>query len=148
MSEAVHLFIVTDDAHKASYDVIGVHPLELPSFVRIVTKAEEISRLPMGVRCLGCWFSWGAREHDDAQLAWQERRDQGGLEGVTVVFLEKLDDWKAKRAAAEAKILAEALAERQDAPVMSFSEFANAQAAANVEPSSEVPVIPKKTRWS
>lgn len=147
MSEAIHLFVATDDAFRAAYDVVGVHLVEVPPFVHIVTKADDIRKLPMGVRCLGCWFAWGAREHDDVQLAWQERRDQGGIEGVTVTFLEKLDEWRAKRAAAEARILAEVLGDR-DAPVMSFSEFSNAQAAAHAEPSAAVVVLPRKTRWS
>ncbi|APO74247.1 hypothetical protein AM571_CH01412 [Rhizobium etli 8C-3] len=144
MSEPVHLFIVTDDAYQASYDVIGVHLVELPSFVRIVTKADDIRRLPTGVRCFGCWFAWGAREHDEAQLAWQERKDRGGLEGVTVTFLEKLDDWRAKRRVAEENILAE----QNDAAVMSFEEFSNAHAAAHAVPSEKVTLMPKQQRWS
>lgn len=148
MSEAIHLFIITDNAERACFDVVGVNLHDLPSFVRIVTEAEEIRRLPEGVRCLGWWFAWGAREHDEAQLAWEDRRSEGGLEGVSQAFFQKLDDWKARRAAAEAKILEEALAERRDAPVMTFEEFANAQAASRAVESETVSVIPKKTRWS
>lgn len=148
MSEAIRLFVVTDDAARASLDVVGVHLSDLPPFVRIVTTAADIRKLPVGVRCLGCWFAWGAHEHDGAQLAWQDRRMEGGLEGVSVAFLEKLDEWKAKRAEEERRIIAEALADAQDAPVISYSEFANAQAVARAEPSADITVLPKKTRWS
>ncbi|QFY59928.1 hypothetical protein FZ934_05455 [Rhizobium grahamii] len=65
---------------------------------------------------------------------------EGGLEGVPVGFLAKLYDWKAKRAEEERRIIAEALADAQDAPVINYSEFTNAQAAARADRSSS----PKK----
>lgn len=148
MSEAIRLFIATDDAARACLDVVGVHLTDLPPFVCIVTEAAEIRKLSDGARCIGCWFAWGARINDAAQLAWQDRRDAGGLEGVTVAFLEKLDDWRAKRAAAERKLLAEILAEAEDAPVTQWTDLANDQAAARAEPSASVAVLNKQQRWS
>lgn len=154
MSEAIRLFIATDDAARACLDVVGVHITDLPPFVCIVTEASEIRRLPDGARCIGCWFAWGARIHDAAQLAWQDRRAVGGLEGLTVAFLEKLDEWRDKRAAAERKLLAEILAEAGDAPVTQWIDFANAQAASSLhndrraEPSASVAVLNRQSRWS
>lgn len=148
MSEAVRLFIATDDAARACLDVVGVHLTDLPPFVRIVTRAVDIRSLPEGARCIGCWFAWGARIHDDAQLAWQDRRAAGGLEGLTVAFLEKLDEWRAKRSETERKLLADILAETADAPVTQYSDFVNAQAAARAEPSASVAVLNRQQRWS
>jgi hypothetical protein len=147
VSEPVLLFIVTDDPDVASLAVIGLHRSELPAFVRIVTDADEIRRVPDGVRCVGYWSEWGSRKHDAAQLAWSDRKDAGGLEGLTVAFMTRLDEWLAKRAAAEAKLIAEALADAGDAPVTSFSEFANAQAAARAVETEKVSVLPKQSRW-
>lgn len=148
MSEPIHLFVVTDDAERASLDVVGVHLQDVPPFIRIVTEAAEILKLPVGVRCFGCWFAWGARQHDVAQLAWQDRRFRGGLEGLTVKFLERMDEWRAKRAEAERKLLAEILSDADDAPITEYSDFINAQAAARAEPSASVAVLNRQSRWS
>ncbi|MFK0330683.1 hypothetical protein ACIQUB_06125 [Rhizobium sp. NPDC090275] len=148
MSEPVHLFVVTDDAERASLDVVGVHLQDVPPFIRIVTEADEIRKLPVGVRCFGCWFAWGAHRHDAAQLAWQDRRFRGGIEGMTVKFLERLDEWRAKRAEAERRLVAEILAEASDAPVTQYADFINAQAAARAEPSATVAVLQRQSRWS
>ncbi|KQV27581.1 hypothetical protein ASC97_04165 [Rhizobium sp. Root1203] len=148
MSEPIRLFIVTDDPDKACLAVIGFHRSELPPFIRIVMDADEIRSLPEGARCIGQWFQWGARRHDGAQLAWMERKDRGGLEGMTEAFYQRLEEWASKRRETEARILAEAVSELSDGRVIPYSEFSNAHAAAHAVASEKVAVMPNQSRWS
>ncbi|MFC5760547.1 hypothetical protein [Rhizobium sp. GCM10022189] len=147
MSEPIRLFIVTDDAAQACLAVMHCHLSDCPSFVRVLTSAADIRAVPDGARCIGQWFAWSDRSPTDAQMAWEWRRDIGGIEGVSLAFFDRVDEWNAKRRAAEEKILAEALGEAADGPVIPYSEFANAQAAARAVESETVAVLPKQSRW-
>ncbi len=145
--EPVRLFIVTDDAAQACLAVMHCHLSDCPSFVRLLTDGAEIRAIPEGARCIGHWFAWSDRNPSAAQMAWEWRKDIGGIEGVSLAFFERIDEWNAKRRAAEARILAEALGEAADGPVIPYSEFANAQAAARAVESETVKPFPKQQRW-
>lgn len=147
MTEPVRLFIVTDDARHACLAVMHCHLSDCPSFVRVLTVATDIRAIPEGARCIRQWFAWSDRNPTDAQMAWEWRRDIGGIEGVSLAFFERIDEWNAKRRAAEVKILAEALGEAADGSVIPYSEFANAQAAARAVEGEKVAVFPKQSRW-
>lgn len=113
MSEGVLLYIVTDDPAKASFDVLGCFLSEVPSFIRIVTYAADVSGIPPGSRCLGYWCAWNNRRLSDAQLAWEQHRTFGNrrIEGVTEAFFSRIDEWNAKRRQAESDRLASIVAE-------------------------------------
>ena len=126
MSEPVRLYIVTDDRIQAALAELGCWPSEVPSFFQILTKAEDIAAIPNGARCIGRWFRWSEKHPTPAQYAWIDRREAGGIEGVSETFYARIDEWNDKRRATEAEILAQALAERGQAaetsipaPVMS-----------------------------
>ncbi|MDX0213105.1 hypothetical protein GOC35_15795 [Sinorhizobium meliloti] len=113
MSEHVRLYIVTDDPAKASLDVLGCFLSEVPSFIRIVTDAAEVSGIPSGSRCLGYWCAWNSRRLSDAQLAWEELRsfENRRLQGVSEAFFSRIDEWNTKRRQAESDRLASIVAE-------------------------------------
>ncbi|RFB95203.1 hypothetical protein B5K11_09630 [Rhizobium leguminosarum bv. trifolii] len=150
MTEPVRLFIATDNAERACMAVLSCALSDCPPFVRIVTDAAAIAAIPEGARCIGQWFAWSDRKPDEAQMAWDDRKARGGIEGVSEAFFQRIDEWNAKRREAEARILAEAVAELSDAPVTSFSDLVNAQAAAHAVESDKVAVLPKQSgvsRW-
>ena len=130
MSDGIRLYIVTDDPAEAAISEIGCLLSEVPSFICIVTTPAMIRAIPNGSRCIGRWFRWSDKRPTPEQLAWLDRREAGGIEGVSAAFYARIDEWNDKRRAAEAEILAEALAER--------AEF---QPATDMPPSSAV-VIP------
>lgn len=113
MSEDVRLYIVSDDPAKASLDVLGCFLSEVPSFIRIITDATEVSDIPPGSRCLGYWCAWNNRRLSDAQLAWEELRSFGNrrIEGLNEAFFARIDEWNAKRRQAESDRLASIVAE-------------------------------------
>ncbi|RVI12574.1 hypothetical protein CN206_11025 [Sinorhizobium meliloti] len=106
---------MTDDPAKASLDVLGCFLSEVPSFIRIVTDAAQVSGIPPGSRCLGYWCAWNGRRLSDAQLAWEELRSFGDprIEGVSEYFFSRIDEWNAKRRQAECDRLASIVAEYQ-----------------------------------
>ncbi|MEI2299317.1 hypothetical protein [Ensifer sp. MJa1] len=109
----IRLYIVTDDPARAALAVVACFVTEVPDFIRIVTDANEIRAIPDGARCIGHWFEWRDQRPSEAQLAWQElralRADQ--VEGVSKAFFERIDEWNAKRRAAERKRLAAIVSE-------------------------------------
>lgn len=147
MSEPVRLFIVTDNPERASLDVLGCMLADCPPFARILTAAGDIAAIPEGARCIGQWFAWSDRRPDEAQMAWEDRKARGGIEGVSEAFFQRIDEWNAKRREAEARILAEAVADLSDGPLIPFSDLANAQAAAKATESGKVAVFSKQSRW-
>jgi len=112
MSDGIRLYIVTDDPSEAALSEIGCLLFEVPPFIRILTTQAEIAAMPNGSRCIGRWFRWSDKRPTPAQYAWIDRREAGGIEGVSGAFYSRIDEWNDKRRAAEAEILAEALAER------------------------------------
>ncbi|MBB2841440.1 UNVERIFIED_ORG: hypothetical protein GGE64_005223 [Rhizobium etli] len=146
--EPVRLFIVTDNPERACLSVLGCALGDCPPFARILTEAGEIAAIPEGARCIGQWFAWSDKRPDEAQLAWEDRKAAGGIEGVSEAFFQRIDEWNAKRRAAEAKILAEAVADLSDAPVRSFADLVNSNAAAKATASEKVAVFPSQSRVS
>ena len=104
----IRLYIVTDDAKRASLAVVGCFLTEVPEFVRVVVDAKHIRAIPDGARCIGQWFEWRERRPTDAQLAWTELRAlrDGKIEGVSQAFFDRIDEWNAKRRIAERERLA------------------------------------------
>lgn len=145
--EPVRLFIVTDHPERACLSVLGCMLADCPPFARILTEAAAIAAIPEGARCIGQWFAWSDRRPDEAQMAWEDRKARGGIEGVSEAFFQRIDEWNAKRREAEARILAEAVADLSDAPLIPFSDLANAQAAAKATESDKVAVFSKQSRW-
>ncbi|MDO3434355.1 hypothetical protein QWJ46_16870 [Rhizobium sp. CBN3] len=147
MTEPVRLFIVTDDPARACLAVMSCSLADCPPFVRILTEADDIRAIPEKARCIGQWFAWSDRRPDEAQMAWEFRRGAGDIEGISLAFFARIDEWNEKRRAAESKILAEAVAELSDGPLIPFSEIANAQAAAHAVKGDKVAIFPKQSRW-
>ncbi|MBY5763610.1 hypothetical protein HFO06_10975 [Rhizobium leguminosarum] len=148
MTEPVRLFIVTDNPERACLSVLRCMPSDCPPFVRILTEADAIRAIPEKARCIGQWFAWSDRRPDEAQMAWEWRKGAGDIEGVSEAFFQRIDEWNAKRHEAEARILADAVAELTEGRVTSFSEFANAHAAATAVASENVAVFPSQPRVS
>ncbi len=133
MADDIRLFIITDHPRRAALAVLCVSSLsDVPSFVRIVTEPAAIARLPDGARCIGRWYS--ARP-GLAELAWIDRRALGGVEGISIAFQDRLNQWIDNRRAAEAAFVREVLGLVDESPAIP---------PAHVIPRAEQP----RQRWS
>ncbi len=136
MSEAIRLYIVTDDVAQAVRAEIGCGPSEVPSFIRVLTEAVDIAAIPDGARCIGRWFRWSDKRPTPAQYAWIDRRNRGGIEGVSQAFYARIDEWNEKRRAAEVEVLAAAIAERLPA------------GEAQIPPPASMPIPKPQSRYT
>jgi hypothetical protein len=94
-TDAIRLTIVTTRAAEACLAVLGVS--DPPSWCRVVTRPEDVERLPGG-RCLAVWFE--PRAHRSVlEWLWLERRTKGGITGLAMEEIDGLKAWSERHAA-------------------------------------------------
>lgn len=87
------LTIVTNHPARAVLAVLGVKTA--PAWLAIVTKLEGVRALPSGAKVIGQWFE--PRKHRSAlEWAFQARRLQGDLIGLSLEDCDKLATWAAR----------------------------------------------------
>lgn len=90
---APRLTIVTNHPARAVLAVLGVETA--PAWLAIVTTLEGVRTLPAGAKVIGQWFE--PRKHRSAlEWAFQTRRIQGDLIGLSLEDCDKLAAWAAR----------------------------------------------------
>lgn len=93
---AARLTIVTNHPARAVLAVLGVE--ERPAWVAVVTTLEGVRALEPGSRVIGQWFE--PRKYRSAlEWAFQTRRLQGDLVGLSLEDCDKLAEWAARQGA-------------------------------------------------
>lgn len=113
MTSAIRLYVVTDNAHEAAMTLLGCRVASLPAWMKVVTDAFEVERLPSGIAALGLFFPHDMRKPSFVETVWQERKLRGGIDTDREKHLDKLNDWIRARDKAEAEMIAAALAAEQ-----------------------------------
>ncbi|TCT37272.1 hypothetical protein [Martelella mediterranea] len=101
----IRLHLLTDDPYKACLMVFRQGLYGLPAWAAIADSVAAIGVIPDGSRAVGYWFR-GTLDSFEMQEAFRFRRQHGELFGMTAEFAAQLDDWRARRDAAEAALLA------------------------------------------
>jgi len=96
----IRLTIVTNHPDRAVLAVLGVEAA--PSWLAVVTTLQGVRALEPGSRVIGQWFE--PRKHRSAlEWAFQTRRLQGDLIGLSLEDCDRLAEW-ARRHGAHATI--------------------------------------------
>lgn len=114
MSEAIRLYVVTDDPERAARSLLGCGLMGLPAWMKMVSDPFEVEKLPSGTSALGLWFPNGPGRISYLETVWIERRERGGIDYDFGKHQEKLNDWMQRRDEAERRLLADALAQEPD----------------------------------
>ncbi|WP_339760761.1 hypothetical protein [uncultured Hoeflea sp.] len=90
------LTIITNHPARAVLAVLGVETA--PAWLAIVTTLEGVRALPAGAKVIGQWFE--PRKHRSAlEWAFQTRRLQGDLIGLSLEDCDRLAAWAARHCA-------------------------------------------------
>lgn len=114
MSEAVRLYVVTDDPENAARWLMNCGLLGLPAWMRMVSAPYEVEKLPSGTSVMGLFFPKGTSRISYLETVWIERRERGGIDYDFGKHQEKLNDWMRRRDEAERRLLADALAQETE----------------------------------
>ncbi len=109
MSEAVHLYIITDNPTEAALTLLGCRVSSLPSWMKVVSDPFEVEALSSGSAAIGLFFPSDMRKPAFVETVWRERRVRGGIDCDREKHLDKLAAWMRRRDEAEARIIADAL---------------------------------------
>lgn len=113
MSDAIRLYIITNQPGEAARKLMGCGLEGLPRWIKVVSDPFEVEKLPSGISAMGLFFTHEMRSHSYLQTAWAERRERGGIDYDFGKHQEKLNEWMQRRDAAEQRLLAEAVAEER-----------------------------------
>ncbi|MBB4952746.1 hypothetical protein H4S14_000788 [Agrobacterium vitis] len=120
MSAAILLYVVTDDAKRSCRGLFGfplscaVH--EAP-WVSIIDDCLLLAAIPTGAAVISLWHGAGS----PIEAMWREERLSRAFNDDYAVHVARIKDWLARRAAREAQLIAEYVAEKRDvvcAPVV------------------------------
>lgn len=89
------LYIVTDNPARALMSALCCAETDRPDWCLVLTDADQIDRLPDGVRAIGLWYR--GRYRSEAERAWRDRRAFGGIVGLSIEDMDWIDDWIARR---------------------------------------------------
>lgn len=98
MTQPIRFTVITDDPFRAACVMFGGAD-DVPPFVRIISKPEDIIALPKGTLCFGRWFSAGS----PAERAFEAMHWRGMLAFADSAFFDRLYAWLARRDEARAR---------------------------------------------
>lgn len=110
MTDAVRLYVITDNPDRAARYLMGCSPSALPVWARMVSDVSQIEALPSGVAAIGVFFPAEMRKPSLPEVFWRERVMRGGIDNDRGKHIAKLDDWLDRRAAAESQLISEYIA--------------------------------------
>lgn len=113
MSDVIRLYIITDNPKEAALTVLGCAVSSLPNWIRVLSDPFDVEQLPSGSSALGLFFPNDMRKPTFVETVWRERRERGGIDYDREKHLEKLAEWMRRRDEAEARIIAQALAQEK-----------------------------------
>ncbi|MDD1499783.1 hypothetical protein PVA19_15280 [Agrobacterium sp. CNPSo 3708] len=114
MSEAIRLYVVTDNQEEACLALLGCGLSGLPAWMKMVSDPHEVEKLPSGTSAMGLFFPKGTGRNSYLETVWAERRERGGIDYDFGKHQEKLNDWIRRRDEAERRLLADALAQEPE----------------------------------
>lgn len=95
MSEAIRLYIITDNPTEANLHMVAYLGRALPSWVKVLSDPFEVRKLANGSSAFGLFFPRDLRGHPSlVEIEWQDRKKLGGIEYDRAVIFDKLDAWK------------------------------------------------------
>ena len=96
MSDAIRLFIVTNNPMRALGDTLGCATTNVPKWCRVVSDPIDILQIVSGSKCIAAWYGNGTSA---AEFAWRERRLSGGIVFLADEDWQRLSAWIAKQMA-------------------------------------------------
>lgn len=92
MSDQIFLTIVTNDPSRAIVEALDCPLDDKPKWLRLMSEPMDILRIQNGTKCYGIFFS--SRKHlTGAELAWRERRMEGGLDYLADEDWDRINAW-------------------------------------------------------
>jgi hypothetical protein len=104
MSDAIRLFIVTNNPMRALGDTLGCATTNKPKWCRVVSDPIDILQIVTGSKCIAAWYGNGTSA---AEYAWRERRLSGGIVFLADEDWQRLSAWIAKQSSGDAHRAAE-----------------------------------------
>ncbi|WP_176085744.1 hypothetical protein [Martelella sp. HB161492] len=101
----IRLYLATDAPEKACLMVFHRGLYGLPEWAAVADSVAAIEAIPAGSRVQGYWFT-ETLDSIEMQEAYRRRWQSGAVAGMTAEFAAQLDDWCARRDAAEAALIA------------------------------------------
>lgn len=92
MSDQIFLTIVTNDPEKAIVEALDCPIEDKPKWLRLMSEPMEILRIPSGTKCYGVFF-FGRKHLSGAELAWRDRRLEGGLDYLSDQDWDRINAW-------------------------------------------------------
>lgn len=97
MRSGARFVLVTDDIDFALADVFASARSNAPRWARVIDDPAEILALPESCKVhIAVWRS--TYQQSGAEIAWRERRSLGDLVFLSDDEMDKIADWRARRA--------------------------------------------------